>query len=90
MNRKPSKTHRPADYDNSWLGIMGVTGVTLYNKNGKRVGYCMDTPNAIAQVMRNHPEVITVKNAFGEVKTRREYTDRMEYANVPHDGYRAA
>lgn len=88
MNRKQNR--KPAENDNNWLGIMGVTNAALYNRNSKLVGYCMDTPNAIAQVLRNHPEVQLVKDAFGGCKNRSEYSARMAWAKVSNDGYRVA
>ena len=39
---------KPAQFDNSWLGITGETMAVLFDINGNAIGTTLDTPNCIA------------------------------------------
>jgi hypothetical protein len=64
----------------------------LYNKNGKILGYTLDTPNAIAYAMANNTQIaysLASYPLFGTTKhTRKELQDRFTYTKNEHDMYK--
>ncbi len=50
MKQKTRK--QPKAYDNSWIGNMNAAHPCKLYKGTKIVGYCVDTPNAIAFGMK--------------------------------------
>lgn len=63
------------------LGTIWSVKAKLYDKDQKEIGYCMDTPNAIAKAFMEWPKAMFVK-PFGEaIKPRSLYKDRMSKWN---------
>lgn len=64
----------------------------LYDKNGKELGYTLDTPNAIAYAMANHTQIaysLASYSLFGTTKhTRKELQDRFTYTKNEHDKFK--
>ena len=60
------------------LGTVWAVSARLYNREGVLVGYCNDTPNAIATAMKEHLEVMTVRSLLG-FGDRADYEHRMNY-----------
>jgi len=63
------------------LGTIYTTRARLYDRNGKYLGSCLDTPNAIARAFMECPEAGT---AFGTLgwSYRSDYGDRMNSYNT--------
>ncbi len=57
--------NKPADYDNSWLGVTGITIATLYHNN-KIIGTTLDTPNAVAYAKGKYPQITKAVGICGE------------------------
>jgi len=45
-------------------GVVWPVGAKLYDGRGKPVGVCLDTPNAIAKAMMEHPEIEAAHTSF--------------------------
>ncbi len=63
-----SKLHKhpkPANYDNSWLGVT-VTTAYCYNKAGKLIFTTIDAPNPVAWAVQNNPQITKVSGLLGE------------------------
>lgn len=58
----------------------------LYDKQKKLVGYSIDTPNAIAKALMEHPNIEFVQSLSGR-KTRLYYANRMKSWNVATSGF---
>lgn len=58
----------------------------LYDKQKKLVGCSIDTPNAIAKALMEHPNIEFVQSLEGR-KTRQSYIDRMKSWNVAKSGF---
>jgi len=69
-------------------GVVWPVGAKLYDGRGKPVGVCLDTPNAIAKAMMEHPEVQVAHTLLG-VKSRAEYASRMQPWNKAKSHFRA-
>ena len=67
------------------LGTVWTAKATLLNKNGKKIAYCLDTPNAIAKALMKVPEAQKVKSLLG-THTRAYYKDRMKSWNKAKSG----
>ena len=67
------------------LGTIGVTKATLFNRNNKKIGYCIDTPNAIAKAMMQFPQAQKAKGILG-THSRSYYKDRMKPWNIARSG----
>lgn len=67
------------------LGTIGLTKATLFNSRGKKIAYCLDTPNAIAKALMKVPEAQKVKSILG-THTRAYYKDRMKSWNKARSG----
>ena len=74
------KTKKPAP-----LGTIGITRATLLNSKGKKIAYCLDTPNAIAKALMKLPQAQKVKSILGTY-TRNHYKDRMKSWNTAKSG----
>lgn len=72
---------RPAKLGTVWTAV-----AVLYNADGKRVGRCIDTPNAIAKALMERPEASLVKSLSG-VAVRSEYASRMNKWNEAKSGF---
>ena len=59
------------------IGTIGVTRATLFDKKGRKIAYCLDTPNAIAKALVRVPEATKVKGIIGTF-SREHYKDRMK------------
>lgn len=71
------------------LGTVWIAGAKVLDRNGKSIGGCMDTPNAIAKMFMEVPKANAVKTMFG-LKTRAEYMDRMGNFNNAQSCFHAA
>ena len=69
-------------------GVVWPVGAKLYDKQGKLVGVCLDTPNAIAKAMMEHPEIEAAHTLLG-VKTREDYVSRMQPWNTAKSHFKA-
>jgi hypothetical protein len=69
---------KPKTYNNSWLGIHGVTTSLLVDSNNKELGICLDTPNCIAYAMASNQKVIKAIGRF-ENKTRNDLQSRFSW-----------
>ena len=58
------------------LGTVWTAAATLYNKDGKAIARCLDTPNSIANALKQLKNADTVKT-LGEYRERSAYLDRM-------------
>ena len=67
------------------IGTIGITKATLFDKRGKKIAYCLDTPNAIAKALMKVPEAQKVKSILG-THTRAYYQDRMKSWNKARSG----
>jgi hypothetical protein len=63
------------------LGNVWAVGAKLYNKQGKLIGTCLDTPNAIAKAMMEHPSIARVSSILGN-GSRKDYAKRMGSFNT--------
>jgi hypothetical protein len=61
-----NKRQKPAAYDNSFLGIQGVTQATLFNSKGVAIGTCMDTPNNVAFAMATDLRISSASGLLGK------------------------
>jgi len=64
------------------LGTIWTARATLQDSSGKTIGYCMDTPNAIAKALMQVQNASCVRDASGCMKVRSEYRNRMSDFNV--------
>jgi len=71
------------------LGTIGVTKATLFDRKGKKVGYCLDTPNAIAKALMELPQAQKVTSILGTY-ARSYYEDRMKGWNEAKSGLELA
>lgn len=60
------------------LGTVWTAQAKLYNKRGELIGYCLDTPNAIAKALMEKPNITLIKSPCHGTKVRSEYNDRMK------------
>ena len=67
------------------IGTIGITRATLFNKRGKKIAYCLDTPNAIAKALMSVPEAQKVKSILGYF-SRADYKGRMKSWNKARSG----
>ena len=58
------------------LGTIGITQASLFNANGKLIGYCLDTPNAIAKAFMECPKARLAQGILGMEKID-HYSHRM-------------
>ena len=58
------------------LGNVWPIAARLF-RNGKQVGTCMDTPNAIAKALMEYPQIDSVKPFGCSVVPRDAYAKRM-------------
>lgn len=68
------------------LGNVWAVGAKCFNKKGKQIGVCLDTPNAIAKAMMENPDIYSVKSILGK-KTRKDYEDRMKDWNKAESNF---
>jgi hypothetical protein len=64
------------------LGTIGETTATLYNKDNKVIGYCLDTPNCIAVALQVYPQITKVIGLLGSrniKETREIYVSDKNY-----------
>ena len=65
------------------LGTIYIARATLFNSAGKLIGYCTDTPNAIAKAFMEHHKATAVKEYLSDIaRCRTEYTNRMNQFNT--------
>lgn len=64
------------------LGTVWASRAILFNKQGKKIATCMDTPNAIAKAFMEMPRsAYKVKTIMGTF-TKEHYKDRMKPWNA--------
>lgn len=67
------------------LGNVWCVSATLYDIHGKKIGCCMDTPNAIAKACMECKRIAMIQTAGKDrITLRGEYTDRMKNWNIAH------
>lgn len=65
------------------LGSVWTARAKVYDANGKFIGSCMDTPNAIARMFMEIRRAEVVKDVLGKYTHRIDYKSKMnEYNNV--------
>lgn len=62
------------------IGTVWTASAKLYNRDGKLIAYCLDTPNAIAKALSECGQAQTVNSILGYYD-RSHYNDRM-YKNT--------
>lgn len=67
------------------LGTVWSARATLLNSRGKKVAYCVDTPNAIAKALMRVPRAARVKSILG-THIRDFYKTRMKPWNKARSG----
>ena len=67
-------------------GTVWAARARLYNRSGKLMGYCTDTPNGIAKAMMEHPSIAKVRGLFG-TESREAYASRMKAWNIARSHY---
>ena len=67
------------------IGTIWTARATLFNSKGKKIAYCIDTPNAIAKALMQLPQAQKVKSILGTY-TRNHYQDRMKSWNTAKSG----
>lgn len=65
------------------IGTIGITRARLFNSSSKLLGYCLDTPNAIAKALMESPEAQTAQGILG-TNNRAYYQNRMQSWNTAH------
>lgn len=79
MANKPSK-----------LGSVWTSNAKLYNGQ-TLIGYCLDTPNAIAKAMMEQAEITLAKSpSLSESYTRSDMADRMKTWNEANSNFQKA
>ena len=68
------------------LGTVYTAKARLYDKKKKEIGYCIDTPNAIAKAFMEWPEAMFVKPYMEDIQPKRLYEDRMKSWNDAESG----
>lgn len=63
------------------VGVVWTASAILYNKDGKVVARCLDTPNAIAKALMQMPSAVVVKSLLG-THPRSHYQSRMSKWNT--------
>lgn len=67
-----------------------ATVAKLYDHDGKLLGRCIDTPNAVATVLFHVKGVALVKNGFGEYINPSKYpVDANKHNPLSFSGYKA-
>jgi len=67
------------------LGTVWSVRATLLNSRGKKVAYCVDTPNAIAKALMKVPSATKAHSILG-TRARQYYKDRMKSWNKARSG----
>lgn len=67
------------------IGTIGLTKAALFDKKGKKIAYCLDTPNAIAKALMRIPAAVKVKSILGTYG-RDYYKSRMKSWNKARSG----
>ena len=62
------------------IGTIGITRAKLFNSSGKLIGYCLDTPNAIAKALIECPQAQSAQGILG-IENRAYYYNRMQSWN---------
>lgn len=70
------KSKKPAS-----LGTVWPVHAVLFDENGRKLGRCLDTPNAIAKAFMQCSRAAFVKPSFEMVQEREVYSDRMKSWN---------
>ncbi len=68
------------------LGTIYTVRAKLYDNDGIKIGTCIDTPNAIAKAIMEHPEISIVDSING-LQVSGTYHERMKSWNVAASGY---
>lgn len=68
------------------LGTVYPIKARLYDSNKKEIGYCIDTPNAIAKAFMEWPKAMYVKPFMEKLRPRAMYKDRMNKWNEAKSG----
>ncbi len=63
------------------IGTIGVTRARLYDISGNHIGYCLDTPNAIARAFMECLNAEVVHSILGAF-TRTDFLNRMQDWNT--------
>lgn len=80
MTITKGKIKKPAS-----IGTIWVARAILFNSKGKKIAYCLDTPNAIAKALMKLPRAQKVKGILGTYP-RNHYKDRMKPWNTAKSG----
>jgi hypothetical protein len=62
------------------IGTVWTATAKLYDRDGKLIASCIDTPNAIAKALMEEKKAEIIKT-FGEFKNRSNYESRMKAWN---------
>ena len=65
------------------LGTIGVTRARLFDGNSKLIGYCLDTPNAIAKAFMEYSQARSAQGILG-TNSKAYYNNRMADWNTAH------
>lgn len=65
------------------VGNVGLTRARLFNSSGELIGYCLDTPNAIAKALMECPQAQVAQGILG-INKREYYHNRMQTWNTAH------
>ena len=63
------------------IGTIGITRAKLFDGKDNLIGYCMDTPNAIAKAFMECPKAQSAQGILGTNK-RDYYNERMRGWNT--------
>lgn len=78
-----TKHMRPKNYDNSWIGNMGLSQAKLYDKHNKIIGICLDTPNCVACAFKVNNKVVKALGILGyydlkDIKNRMTWIEQFK------------
>ena len=65
------------------IGTIGVTRARLFDSKNKLIGYCLDTPNAIAKAFIECHQAQSAQGILG-TENRAHYQERMQDWNIAH------
>ncbi len=72
------------------IGTVYTAKARLFSRDGKLIGRCIDTPNAIARAMMENAEISMAIESSGRQVMRTEYASRMADWNVAISGFQPA
>jgi disulfide oxidoreductase YuzD len=72
------------------IGTVWTATAKLYDRDGVKIGTCIDTPNAIAKALMENLEIEMIKSQFHGYEFRCHYADRMTKFNEAKSGFMEA